>query len=35
MDIINGRVGGVDIVDVIVNGIGSPKGGYINSIGPI
>jgi len=25
----------VDIVDVIVDGVGLPKGGYIDSVGPI
>jgi len=35
MDIINSQAGGADIVNVIVNGMGLPKGGRINSIGPI
>jgi len=35
MDIVDGQVGSVDIVDVIVDGVGSPKGGYMDFIGPI
>jgi len=35
MDIIDGRVGGADIVDVIVDSAGSPKGKYTDSVGPI
>jgi len=35
MDIIDGRVGGADIVDVIVDNKGSPKGGRTDFIGPI
>jgi len=35
MDIINGQAGGADIVDVIVDGAGSPKGGRMDSVGPI
>ena len=35
IDIIDGRVGGVDIVDVIVDSAGLPKGRYIDSVSPI
>jgi len=35
IDIINGQAGGADIVDVIIDGAGSPKGRCIDSIGPI
>jgi hypothetical protein len=33
--IVDSWVGGADMVDIIVDGIGLPKSKYIDSVGPI